>query len=269
MSYVRPRSTRPVRSFGDPAKVYRVRKARGTLARTTADRARTHVLDLLALGLTPEAIARSAGISRGVIDRLAADEQRLIDRRIEAAILTVSWRPHPRQAVCLAIGARRRARALARIGWPLTWQGEQIGIQGTNYASQIAKTRISYRTWAAIRDLYEQLQMTPGPSTKAARVAELNGWPAPLEWDDVAIDDPTAGPAAPEHASDDLDPVVVQRLLDGFDVRATRAERAEAIRQLASRGLSDADIAARVRVTVRTVLRIRADHDIPTGWEAA
>ena len=201
MTYQRPKSTRLVQAIpGIPAhKVYRLRKARGTTPRVPVDRARAHVRRLLKLGLTKEAIARAAGIAPGHAARIAFDSpadppKRLIDRRVERAVLAVTHMPHPRQAVCLAIGARRRAEALAALGWSMTWQAQQLGKATANYCGEISKTRVSYPTWVAVRDLYDRHCMTPGPSTKAASIAKARGWAPPLAWDDETIDDPTATP---------------------------------------------------------------------------
>lgn len=191
MTYVRPRSRRLVRSVGDPAKVYRLRKERGTLARTPVDRARAHVADLLDLGLTKEAIARVAGVAPGHVARVLADpDKKLIDRRVEAALLRVTHHPHPAQAVCLAIGARRRAQALAAMGWSISWQAEQLGKRVTNYSTELRHVRISYPTWVAVKDLYDRHSMTHGPFPVAAKRAHTAGWAPPLAWDDETIDDP-------------------------------------------------------------------------------
>lgn len=213
MTCVRPRSRRLVRSVGDPSKVYRLRKERGTLARTPVDRARAHVAHLLDLGLTKEAIARVAGVSPGHVARVLTDpDKKLIDRRVEAALLRVTHRPHPAQAVCLAIGAQRRAQALAAMGWSISWQAEQLGKRVTNYSTELRHVRLSYPTWVAVKDLYDRHSMTRGPFPVAAKRAHSAGWAPPLAWDDDTIDDPTATPdlgdAGPRRAGRPIEHVV-------------------------------------------------------------
>ena len=275
MTYQRPKSTRLVQAIpGIPAhKVYRLRKARGTTPRVPVDRARAHVRRLLELGLTKEAIARAAGIAPGHAARIAFDSpadppKRLIDRRVERAVLAVTHMPHPRQAVCLAIGARRRAEALAALGWSMTWQAQQLGKATANYCGEISKTRVSYPTWVAVRDLYDQHCMTLGPSTKAASIAKARGWVPPLAWDDDAIDDPAAQPATEAGPSDDVDELAIERALAGANVTLTDAERLIVVTRLVADGLSDAAIAKRLHVTDRTVLRWRQAHGLESRWAA-
>jgi DNA-binding NarL/FixJ family response regulator len=50
----------------------------------------------------------------------------------------------------------------------------------------------------------------------------------------------------------------VQRVVDGAHLRTNLAERRQVVAVLTRRGFSAADIAARLRVTRRTVCRIRA-----------
>lgn len=61
----------------------------------------------------------------------------------------------------------------------------------------------------------------------------------------------------PAPVPDDVDEVVVRRLVNGQRVRANTAERAEAARILTARKLSAAEIARRMGVSSRTVVRYR------------
>lgn len=59
------------------------------------------------------------------------------------------------------------------------------------------------------------------------------------------------------------DPVAIELATEGQKVRLTPLERAEAIRRLNGRGLSDPKIAATIGCTPRAVLRIRQRVGIP------
>ncbi len=63
------------------------------------------------------------------------------------------------------------------------------------------------------------------------------------------------------------DEVIVAELVAGRRPRtkASAADMAEAVRHLAGRSFSDGQIAYRLNVACRTVLRIRAAHHIPAG----
>lgn len=58
--------------------------------------------------------------------------------------------------------------------------------------------------------------------------------------------------------SSDIDPVAVERAIEGCPVVLTSAERALAVQILAGRGLSAAAIAGRLGIQPRSVWRIRA-----------
>lgn len=191
-TYSRPRSLRLVRAEGPPQKLYRLRVARhGHGIRIDATPTRQHVQHLLDLGLTRESIARAAGVGPTVVGRLTTSPPpRLIDTRIAHALTTVTWRPTERQAVVLSVGARRRAQALAAIGWPMSDLAARVGMTAGNLSVTIAHPRLSYRHWVAIRDVYDEWSMTPGPSRKTRQVAAARGWAPPLAWDDDTIDDP-------------------------------------------------------------------------------
>lgn len=63
-------------------------------------------------------------------------------------------------------------------------------------------------------------------------------------------------------ANDALDETAIHRALHGDDVQLTPAERVEAVRILNARGLSDAQVAARLHLADRSVVRIRMKHQI-------
>lgn len=140
-----------------------------------------------------------------------------------------------------------------------------------------------------VRTLYDQIWNVPPPSgtqyersaSKRARtLANRNGWPPPLAWDDDEIDDPTMGPHfvhvtnglhptmqenvhilqndyAPESPAT-IDEIAVERAVHGDRVRLTRAEVSEVVRRLTGMGYSVREIAERLGVSGRTVVRKRS-----------
>ena len=60
-------------------------------------------------------------------------------------------------------------------------------------------------------------------------------------------------------ASRELDDVVLMRLIDGWPVASTKAERLEASRMLTERGMSVAHIARGMGIKPRSVSRYRAE----------
>lgn len=83
-----------------------------------------------------------------------------------------------------AHGTRRRVQALARIGWSIKWQAEQLGISQQNLSSSLHLDRkVVFRDrHEAVTALYDRLCMTLGPSQNAAHRAARSGWPPPAAW---------------------------------------------------------------------------------------
>jgi len=173
-----------------------------------------------------------------------------------------------------ALGARRRLQALACHGFDTSRIQALSGIHFVTLAAirRGATTQISAAHHHTIVGLYEGLCGQFGTSGAArARAARL-GWVPPWAWDH--IDDPGEHPAGGNalhvtRSDQILDQVAVARATAGDQVGLTVAERTAAITILAARGHSDAQIAALLGCTDRTVARHRAAHHIPTRWHAA
>lgn len=91
-------------------------------------------------------------------------------------------------------GTRRRMRALGRIGWSFTVQGERLGTDRKGAYNFAASKRVSARIARKVRDLYDELWDQPGPSWRTQQRAAEKHWPGPLAWDDDTIDDPAVVP---------------------------------------------------------------------------
>lgn len=70
--------------------------------------------------------------------------------------------------------------------------------------------------------------------------------------------------------ADDIDPVAVERFAEGRPPNCyTQAEKIEAIRVLASRGLSDHEISRRMGIGARNIWRARKLRGIPSGVQTS
>ena len=152
------------------------------------------------------------------------------------------------------IGTSRRVQALVAIGYTFGQIGDALGVshdspQKLATARKDGVTRTS--TAARVAQLYDRWAMRPAPertplerrnASYARRVAERNGWVSPLAWDDTAIDDPAARPVGllrRRPADDDVDPVVIHRVMSGDRVPyATTAERIEIVARWTADGRS-------------------------------
>jgi hypothetical protein len=145
-----------------------------------------------------------------------------------------------------SLGARRRVQALRAAGWSRQRIAEAAGWETSGALRYIDRSdTITRTTHERVAEVYERLAMKPPPDEMAARRARTwarrQGHPQPLAWWD--IDDPNEVPdsGSDPHGRnrDDLDPVVVDRLLAGEHVDSTRAERDEAMRRWRAAGRSE------------------------------
>ena len=155
------------------------------------------------------------------------------------------------------------------IGWRKS-DLEAAGVPAAQLVTRPDRGWVAAAGWRRTRDVYDRLSMTPGPSQVCRDRARARGYLPPLAWDDDSIDDPRAVPAGSDANPDEVDHVAVDRAVAAgiagvaCDAAAllSREERLEAIRELASRGSSDGDIARAIGVVDRTVLRLRQRNAI-------
>ncbi len=155
--------------------------------------ARIH--ELYGYGMTDCMIAAAAGCSDSIVRLIGKSHYSLTIRRIANQIMAVTPTPHPRQRLCLAIGAQRRIRALRALGWRLEDMSQHVGRTNSNLIGQVLyRNHIKYKTWLLVHQIYDDLSGTRGPSELTATRARLAGDPPPLAWDGIDIDDPAAQP---------------------------------------------------------------------------
>ncbi|MEK6443704.1 helix-turn-helix domain-containing protein [Pseudonocardia sp. T1-2H] len=198
-----------------------------------------HLAKLVGWGLTSKSIADAANVSRVMVDNHIHRLQPTIFRHYAAALLTVSYMPHPAQEFVLAVGSRRRVQALAANGHPLGSIVEPVGVYNIhNLRTMVEKATLRAEYQRAIFALYEQLEHVPGPSKRARTWAGKNGWVGPMAWEPETIDDPDAGPLEYQRST--------ETVVDLADVA-----------ELAEQGLDEAGICARLNCTPDDILRAR------------
>ncbi len=113
-------------------------------------------------------------------------------------------------------GTQRRLQALHRIGW--SWLALSDHLNSTDKWPSLLANRppptVTRATEREIRDLYDRLSLTPGPSARARTWAAKRDWAPPLAWDDDSIDDPDATPNV-GGSDTSVDHVLVARALAG------------------------------------------------------
>ncbi len=239
-----------------------------------ADGARERLQQLRDAHVPIRALARGTGLSSAAIEGILNGDRNYVQRRtaecVDRLSLSTVYGEQAKGHVP-RIGAQRRIQALMSIGWT----HEALAAAGAPGTARVLSAQGHLMTatrWREVRDVYDQLSMTSGPSALTRGWSRSLGYAPPLAWDDETIDDPTAAPqgAGEKDNSDErvVDLVAVRRVVEGGSpegVALTRVERLIATRMLAAAGASDAEIAERVGVSSRTVLRARKAAEIPPG----
>jgi hypothetical protein len=176
-------------------KLYKWRKANGIQVFTDAAPVRAHILELRAVNVTDSMIAHASECDPQYIAYIADGTTQKMRPDIARRILDVSHIPDPRQHFVLAIGFVRRMRGLTALGWPSMLIAERLGVHGKDKLNNMVRqTAIGYQRWAAMRDLYDELSGTPGPSRRSVAVGRRFQYMPPLAWEGIDIDDPRAQP---------------------------------------------------------------------------
>lgn len=160
------------------------------------------------------------------------------------------------------VGFKRRIESLRALGWPTSIIAREMGLTAGALSGKITPQRHKVRigTHERMCAVYDKLSMTLGPSESSRRRAAAKGWPVPLRWDEDAIDDPDGKPyqprtkgAGPEPL--EVDPVIVERALQGKRVRANDAERVEIVRLWLDTGRTRTALEDLQGWNVRSILR--------------
>jgi DNA-binding CsgD family transcriptional regulator len=189
----------------------------------------------------------------------AGEEHRLYRRRRRKG--------HAKPLVVNSIGAVRRVRALAAIGYSAARIAAEAGVsERTVRMLQAGQETILARKDAAIRTAYRRLEGTTlGPPKAGARRGQ---WPNPMAWEDHTIDDPDGKPFVAADDDTIVDRVVLDRALAGGCPPMTPLERHHAIHLGVRRGMTLSLIAARLHIS-HTNARKWAKEPLPTGYELA
>jgi len=172
--------------------------------------ARCHLAELRKAGMSIRQVARICGLQRSVVQTLARGysakgPQRRITENTEKAILAVPipdpvdnplYRMSAAGALVDATGTIRRLQALVAWGYPRYYLGRRMGWGDNAGASgNISKlmdatrtTHVTAATALKVDSLFRELQLVPGPSTRARNEGAAKGWLLPMDWDEDLLD---------------------------------------------------------------------------------
>lgn len=200
-AYARGCKCSPCRAAnGRYSKLQQYRVIAGIRTLVDAGPSKAHVAALRAAGMGRRTIAMRSGVSQTVIDRLVGVNTDKPCHRVrpetERRILAVRAADVADGSNTDTSGTTRRLRALVAIGWTQTELASRIGWDVTNLNSIVMARRQCVRidTARLVAAVYDELSMTPGPSSRARSLAARRGWLPPLAWDDDTIDDPAFEP---------------------------------------------------------------------------
>ena len=135
-----------------------------------------------------------------------------------------------------ALGSQRRIQALQAIGYGRHRIAVEMGYNNGGALTYLMQAdTLLVATAAKIAEVYDRLSMTipqgVGP-TRARTWAKKHGYAPPLAWDDIDRDERPRGMERDRGRNpNDIDPVIIDRLLLGERINATRAEKEQAMRR--------------------------------------
>lgn len=240
-----------------------------------AEPVRAHVRSLMDRGLGAKRVAHLAGVSEPTIKVLiygrtgGADGYRHGEmqnriRRDKADRILAVRADESTLALVPTLGARRRAQALACLGWSIQRQAGMLGFRQENYRATLGRERMERASWEKVRDLYDRLSMTPPvPAdrhekigvTRAKNEAARRGWVPPLAWDNIDHD---PEPAAAEQDDAAVSMASIYLAIEGKATwgELTPAERHETIGRLRATGMTDSAIADHLHTHYNQVARM-------------
>ncbi|MEO3936733.1 helix-turn-helix domain-containing protein [Dermatophilaceae bacterium Soc4.6] len=251
---------------------YQRDRAAGRRRYVDAQPTRARLTELAAAHVPLRALARATGLSDTGVKKILDGSVEQVQRATAAQVATVSL-PRLYEAQTRGhvppVGAVRRVQALMAMGWSHD-DLKAAGVPNTPQLLSSSGDLMTVQRWRQVRDVYDRLAMTPGPSPQTRARARRLDYPPPLSWDEGSIDDPGARPvgdAVEGAGAEVIDMVAVRRAIGsaGAGPPLNARERREVARALASTGDSDAQIGRQLGVSGRTVLRIRHREDIAAG----
>ncbi len=211
--------------------------------------AREHVRRLRAEGMSIAQIQYASGVNRTAIRVLLGEfpnrkqSAQIRQATSERLLRTRLNRGATINGMVSNVGTLRRLHALAAIGWTKREIARRLGMQSMTV--QFGRSGEIRAVMAQqVMELYDELQHTPGPSSRSVEYARSRGWLGPAWWDDDTIDDPLHVPEGT--CTYDEKGVLID------DVALPRAVRVDLLER---RGFTPDEIAERIGTKIKYVHR--------------
>ena len=184
-------------------------RAHGRRRYVPATDTRAKLQELVDAHVPVRAIARASGLSHTAVTQIIDGRHEQVQRQTATRIATLTPNDVYDQACGNVpnVGAVRRVQALMALGW----RKADLEAEGVPSGQLVTRSRdlINVQGWRQVRDVYDRLSMTPGPSQTTRDRAAARGYFPPLAWDDETIDDPRATPERGDPGEASLDSVAV------------------------------------------------------------
>lgn len=227
------RSQIPVLGPYKRSKLWLLHRARGVELMVDAAPIREHLEWLQSIGFNYESIGIVAGIPPQTLWLAKTDGHKRMHIERAARLMAVTHVPVPAQANTKvpAIGTRRRLQALQAIGYTYASLSVEFGGVTPEAIRQYTTGTVRGATWMRVRDVYERLSGTPGPSKVAIARARRRGYAPPIAWEGVDIDHPDSKPLldADLDLKGTVDEVLLQRMIDGRHTGEVRGAERKAL----------------------------------------
>lgn len=163
-------------------------------------RARTHLLALNQAGFSWCHIAKLAGLTEQGVYGIRDGKR--CHRSTEAKILAIPTpTPLSGSGRINAVGSQRRIRALQALGWTQRNLEDRLGLHPRRLSIVLVRPKVYTPMARMISQVYDELSMTPGPSSRTKALARNKGWHPPLCWDDIDDPDEIPNTGEPTHVS--------------------------------------------------------------------
>jgi len=156
---------------------------------------RLHVKTLQDAGVGLLRISALTGVNRRILQRVTTGPSPQITRVNAAKLLAVSIPDAPHHMVAGrmrvdATGTIRRCQALVAFGYTRRDLAKRLGVKDNNVTRLFrAETGLVCASTAQrVENLFNQLQLTPGTSSRARNEGRRKGWLLPFDWDEDEID---------------------------------------------------------------------------------
>jgi hypothetical protein len=143
-----------------------------------------------------------------------------------------------------AKGFKRRAEALAVMGYSFSWQATQLGVSPQNFFTMMRQDKVFAKNMLKMDSMFRDYAFTKRVATnlreqqsitRTIRYAKKHGFVSAMAWNDIDTD---ARIAEVDVDKTLVDSVKVDLFIEGAKVKLTKFERDEAFKRMTRSGLS-------------------------------